>query len=165
LFTGFRKIEVFTLKWEHVLEDRVHLPMTKNGRSFDLPILQLHHKILARLRPLSGDWVFPSLQSETGHIMRPVRFKYNPHMHRRTFAMVAMQAGVLGEIVGWLLNHKPLSISCLLQRYRRRYQRPFCVPYIACVFIAFSVMLTAGEFSLSRCDLHSVLQPNRSTNH
>ncbi len=34
--------------------------MTKNGRSFDLPILQLHHEILASLRPLSKIWIFPS---------------------------------------------------------------------------------------------------------
>jgi integrase len=117
LFTGLRKTEVFTLKWEQVLEDRIHLPMTKNGRSFDLPISQLHHEILAPLRPLSSDWVFPSPKSETGHITRPVRLKYNPHMHRRTFATVAMEAGVLEEIVGRLLNHTPLSITG--QRYVR----------------------------------------------
>ena len=117
LFTGLRKTEVFTLKWEQILEDRIHLPMTKNGRSFDLPISQLHHEILAPLRPLSSDWVFPSPKSETGHITRPVRLKYNPHMHRRTFATVAMEAGVLEEIVGRLLNHTPLSITG--QRYTR----------------------------------------------
>jgi len=50
LFTGFRKTEALTLEWKNVHEDRIHLPMTKNGRSFDLPILQLHHEILAPLR-------------------------------------------------------------------------------------------------------------------
>jgi hypothetical protein len=39
LYTGFRKSEALTLEWSHVHEDRLHLPMTKNGRSFDLPIL------------------------------------------------------------------------------------------------------------------------------
>jgi integrase len=38
-------------------------------------------------------------------------------MHRRTFATVAMEAGVLEEIVGRLLNHTPLSITG--QRYTR----------------------------------------------
>ena len=46
LFTGFRKGEALTLEWKHVHEDRIHLPMTKNGRSFDLPIVDLHHSIL-----------------------------------------------------------------------------------------------------------------------
>lgn len=38
LFTGFRKTEAATLKWKHIHEDHIHLPQTKNGRSFDLPI-------------------------------------------------------------------------------------------------------------------------------
>jgi hypothetical protein len=38
-------------------------------------------------------------------------------MHRRTFATVAMEAGVLEEIVGRLLNHTPISITG--QRYAR----------------------------------------------
>lgn len=117
LFTGLRKTEALTLQWKQIHEDRIHLPVTKNGRSFDLPILQLHHDILAPLRPLSRNWVFPSPKSETGYITRPVRLKYNPHMHRRTFATIAMEAGVLEEIVGRLLNHTPRSITG--QRYAR----------------------------------------------
>ena len=34
LFTGLRKTEALTLQWKQVQEDRIHLPMTKNGRSF-----------------------------------------------------------------------------------------------------------------------------------
>jgi integrase len=117
LFSGLRKSEALTLQWNNIHEDHIHLPMTKNGRSFDLPILQLHHEILAPLRPLSRKWVFPSPKSVDGHITKPERLKYNPHMHRRTFATVAMEAGVLEEIVGRLLNHTPLSITG--QRYAR----------------------------------------------
>lgn len=117
LFTGLRKTEALTLQWKQIQEDRIHLPMTKNGRSFDLPILQIHHEILAPLRPLSRKWVFPSPKSLTGHITRPERLKFNPHMHRRTFATVAMEAGILEEIVGRLLNHTPLSITG--QRYAK----------------------------------------------
>lgn len=117
LFTGLRKTEALTLQWSHILEDRIHLPMTKNGRSFDLPIIELHHKILVPLRPLSRKWVFPSPRSVTGHITGPAKLKWSPHAHRRTFATVAMEAGVLEEIVGRLLNHTPLSITG--QRYAR----------------------------------------------
>lgn len=117
LFTGLRKTEALTLEWKNVHEGHVHLPMTKNGRSFDLPILQLHHEILAPMKGLSRQWVFPSPKAPTGHLSAPARIKWSPHSHRRTFATVAMEAGVLEEIVGRLLNHTPLSITG--QRYAK----------------------------------------------
>jgi integrase len=117
LFTGFRKSEALTLEWKHVHEDRIHLPMTKNGRPFDLPILQAHHEILAPVRGLHRRWVFPSFKGPEGRLNAPRRIQWSPHSHRRTFATVAMEAGVLEEIVGRLLNHTPLSITG--QRYAR----------------------------------------------
>ena len=115
LFTGFRKSEALSLQWKNVHEDRIHLPVTKNGRSFDLPILQTHHEILAPLRGLDREWVFPSPKAPSGHLTSPERIQWSPHAHRRTFATVAMEAGVLEEVVGRLLNHTPLSITG--QRY------------------------------------------------
>lgn len=118
LFTGLRKGEAFALEWKNVNEDHIHLPITKNGRSFDLPILQVHHEILAPVRGLSQKWVFPSPKSPSGHLQAPHRLEWSPHAHRRTFATVAMEAGVLEEFVGRLLNHTPLSIT------GARYVRP-----------------------------------------
>lgn len=115
LFTGFRKSEAFTLEWKNVHADHIHLPMTKNGRSFNFPILQIHHEILAPLKGLSRQWVFPSPKGPSGHLGAPTRLEWSPHSHRRTFATVAMEAGVLEEIVGRLLNHTPMSITG--QRY------------------------------------------------
>ncbi|WP_106610356.1 tyrosine-type recombinase/integrase [Shimia abyssi] len=115
LFTGLRKSEALTLEWKNVLDDRIHLPMTKNGRSFDLPINQVHHEILAPLKPHSRTWIFPSLKSASGHITGPEKMQWSPHTHRRTFATVALEAGIMEEIVGRLLNHTPLSITG--QRY------------------------------------------------
>ncbi|SIS87514.1 Phage integrase family protein [Roseivivax lentus] len=117
LFTGFRKGEALTLEWRNVLEDHLHLPMTKNGRSFDLPITQRHHEILAPMRGLDRRWVFPSPKGPDGRLSTPQRMSWSPHAHRRTFATVAMEAGVLEEIVGRLLNHTPLSITG--QRYAK----------------------------------------------
>jgi integrase len=117
LYTGFRKTEAFTLSWQNIHEDRIHLPVTKNGRSFDLPIVQRHHEILAPLKGLSRKWVFPSPKSPTGHLGSPTRLEWSPHAHRRTFATVAMEAGILEEVVGRLLNHTPLSLTG--QRYVR----------------------------------------------
>lgn len=115
LFTGLRKTEALTLQWKNVHEGHIHLPITKNGRSFDLPILQLHHEILAPLQGLSHQWVFPSPKAPSGHVEGPQRIKWSLHAHRRTFATVAVEAGVLEEVVGRLLNHTPLSITG--QRY------------------------------------------------
>ena len=117
LFTGFRKTEALALEWKHVRSDQIHLPTTKNGRSFDLPIIDLHHEILEPMRGLSRRWVFPSRRSEVGHIVDPARISWSPHAHRRTFATVAMEAGVLEEVVGRLLNHTPVSITG--QRYTK----------------------------------------------
>jgi integrase len=115
LFTGLRKTEALTLEWKHVHEGHLHLPMTKNGRSFDLPITQLHHELLASVRGLHKQWVFPSPRGPEGRLSVPPRISWSPHSHRRTFATVAMEAGVLEEVVGRLLNHTPLSITG--QRY------------------------------------------------
>lgn len=117
LATGLRKTEAFTLEWKHVHDDRIHLPMTKNGRAFDLPIVSRHLEILEPVRALNKQYVFPSTKSEKGCIGRAVRLRWSPHAHRRTFATVAMEAGVLEEIVGRLLNQTPKSITG--QRYTK----------------------------------------------
>jgi len=118
LFTGLRKAEALTLRWEQIQDDRIHLPVTKNGRPFDLPITEIHHEILTPLRHMRRDWVFPSPKSVAGHLANPERLPWSPHAHRRTFATVAMEAGVLEEVVGRLLNHTPRSIT------GARYVRP-----------------------------------------
>lgn len=46
-----------------------------------------------------------------GRITKPEKPNYRPHLHRRKFATVAMEAGVLEVIGGRLLNHTPISIS------------------------------------------------------
>jgi integrase len=117
LFTGFRKSEALALRWRDVHPDRIHLSMTKNGRPFDLPILDLHHDLLAPVRGLSREWVFPTPKARACHLQCPKRIDWSLHAHRRTFATVAMEAGVLEEIVGRLLNHTPISITG--QRYAR----------------------------------------------
>ena len=92
--------------------------MTKNGRPFDLPVNGRQHAILEPLRRLDPDWVIPARKFEAGHLVSPKRIPWSPHAHRRTFATVAMEAGVIEEVVGRLLNHTPLSIT------GNRYVRP-----------------------------------------
>jgi len=118
LFTGLRKSEAAALRWRDVAGDRIHIPVTKNGRPFDLPILGVHHAILDPMRRLHQEWVFPARRSASGYLKNPKQITWSPHAHRRTFATVAMEAGVIEEIVGRLLNHTPVSIT------GHRYVRP-----------------------------------------
>jgi integrase len=69
LFTGLRKTEAFTLERKNVHKDRLHLPMTKNGRSFDLPIVDAHHAILEPVHGLTGSG-FPRRRDPTRAISR-----------------------------------------------------------------------------------------------
>jgi hypothetical protein len=91
--------------------------MTRNGRPFDLPIVDIHQEILEPMRALGRDWVFPAPKSRSGHLECPARIDGSPHAHRRTFATVAMLAGILEEIAGLLLYHTPAAI--ISQRYAR----------------------------------------------
>ncbi len=74
-------------------------------------------EILAPVRGLHQQWVFPLPKGRDVRVTNPPRLKWSPHSHRRTFATVVMEAGVLEEIVGRLLNHTPLSITG--QRYAK----------------------------------------------
>ncbi len=118
LFTGFRRSEALALRWRDVHPDCIHLPMTKNGRPFDFPVVEAHREILEPMRGLSREWVFPAPKSAAGHLQSPARLPWSPHAHRRTFATVAVEAGVIEDVVGRLLNHTPLSVT------GRRYARP-----------------------------------------
>ncbi len=48
--TGLRKDEAMTLRWDQIHDDHLHLPETKNGRAFNLPLLPEHHAILEPMR-------------------------------------------------------------------------------------------------------------------
>lgn len=112
LTTGLRRSECSGLRWEHVHADHLHLPLTKNGRPFDLPLVEDHHRILEAVRGLSDEWVFPSWRGQSPHLVAPERMSSSPHAHRRTFATVAQtEAGLFEETVGRLLNHTPQSVT------------------------------------------------------
>lgn len=111
LLTGLRRMECASLQWDQIRDDHLHLPMTKNGRPFDLPLTTEHHAILAPVKGLDPKWVFPAWKAKTGHLMNPEALSWSAHAHRRTFATVATQAGLLEEIIGRLLNHTPQSVT------------------------------------------------------
>lgn len=111
LSTGLRKSEALSLRWDQVHEDHLHLPMTKNGRAFNLPLFDLHHEILKPMAVFRSDYVFPGTKHAV-HLKDPVRLPWSPHAHRRTFATVATtEADLLEETVGRLPRRREVRLS------------------------------------------------------
>jgi integrase len=118
LFTGLRRSELEALEWSRV-DDAIHLPQTKSGRAFWLPLVETHHRILDAVRGLDSRWVFPA-DSRTGHIVAWDHDDVPGTLHslRHTFATVGVEAGIPEEVVGRLLNHASKTIT------GSRYVRP-----------------------------------------
>lgn len=117
LFTGLRRSEIEQLEWSRI-DDAIHLPTTKSGREFWLPLVELHKTTLDPVRGLDDRWVFPA-GSKSGHIIA-WDHKHVPgtlHSLRHTFATTAVEAGIPEEVVGRLLNHASKTITG--QRYVR----------------------------------------------
>jgi integrase len=111
LFTGLRRDEAMALRWDQVFDDHLHLPTTKNGRPFDLPLLDVHHAIIDPMRIYRSEFVFHG-KRQALHLRRPAELPWSPHDHRRTFATVAEHdAGLSEGTVGHLLNHTPTSVT------------------------------------------------------
>lgn len=107
LTTGMRKTECLSLTWDQVLDDRIHLPETKNGKAFDVPLEPEHHVILDVARELQRKdlpWVFPSSKGD-GHMKVPQKISWTAQLHRATFATIGVNAGLSSWEVGQLLNH------------------------------------------------------------
>ena len=80
LYTGMRRDEVLTLRWERVDIDALtfRVEETKTGVPLELPITSQLAAILERRRSAAADlpegvreWVFPSPTSATGHVQDP----------------------------------------------------------------------------------------------
>ena len=80
LYTGMRRDEVLTLRWERVDMDALtfRVEETKTGVPLELPITNQLAAILERRRTASAhlpegvrEWVFPSPTSATGHVQDP----------------------------------------------------------------------------------------------
>ena len=80
LYTGMRRDEVLTLRWERVdmATPAFRVEETKTGVPLELPVTRQLNAILERRRSASEDlpedvrdWVFPSLTSASGHVEDP----------------------------------------------------------------------------------------------
>lgn len=119
IFTGMRRSEITTLRWEHIdLEGKtLHIPKTKNGDPLDLPISSYLSEVFQNRFAITGDseWVFPSTGA-TGHLVEHKKFlsrvtelsgvKFTFHDLRRTFATLAESLNIPNFALKRLLNHR-----------------------------------------------------------
>ncbi|MCY4407883.1 MAG: integrase arm-type DNA-binding domain-containing protein [Rhodospirillaceae bacterium] len=132
LYTGMRRTEIFTLRWERVDLDAglFRVEETKTGEPLELPVTRQLGEILARRRADSlvmhadlRDWVFPSITSKSGHIVEPrahyaaiteaggVKFWF--HALRNSFITVAERELMLPRsLTKRLVNHaRPRDVT------------------------------------------------------
>lgn len=119
LFTGMRRNEIASLRWDHInLEERaLHIPKTKNGDPLDLPLADYLVGLLqARKKQTKfSHWVFPS-SGKKGHIVETKKFTarvtersgvhFTLHDLRRTFITIAESLDIPHYALKRLLNHR-----------------------------------------------------------
>jgi integrase len=119
LYTGFRRREATTLRWQDVDLDagviRLAAAATKSRRTLELPTSDLVYDLLRRRREV-GDagWVFPA-NSKSGHVEEPRHFLdqvaratgivVSVHDLRRTFVSVAESTEMSVYALKALVNH------------------------------------------------------------
>lgn len=121
LFTGARKDNVLTMRWEHVsfADKKWYIPNTKNGEPHTVTLSDVVIKILNRRKKESNnsEWVFPSKASKTGHLVEPKKaikrvckkagiVGLRIHDLRRSHASWMAITGASQYVIGKALNHK-----------------------------------------------------------
>lgn len=129
LYTGLRRTEAATLKWEYInpKSRELCLPMTKNGRTHTLPLNDLAWRILQDLPRTEGNpFVFWS-DSPSGHIESPKQAwqkirtaaglpELTLHDLRRTHGSLLAISGVPLHAIGKILNHSDSSSTKIYSR-------------------------------------------------
>jgi integrase len=118
LFTGLRRNDAETLKWEQVdLKSKIlTFPDPKNHQHHELPIPTFLLTILKERKKLArNEFVFPG-NGESGHLVEPrkqmekiiqhSKVKFTPHDLRRTFITIAESLDIPAYALKRLMNHK-----------------------------------------------------------
>jgi integrase len=119
LFTGMRRNEIATLRWENIdlIGRTLTVPHTKNGDPLVLLLSAFLADLIAARRETVGqtEWVFPG-PGVTGHIVETKSFtrrvseasgvEFSLHDLRRTFITVAESLDIPAYALKRLLNHR-----------------------------------------------------------
>jgi len=131
LFTGCRKGEILSLRWDQVKldEGRLYLPVTKNGRSRSVVLNTKAKEVLetlAEYRRIDDQYLFPSRVGARRKYLNDLRKPFMKvciaagiddlriHDLRHSFASFAVMAGASLYDVQKLLGHSDISMT---QRY------------------------------------------------
>jgi integrase len=136
LYTGCRREEIMSLQWENVRldEERIFLPITKNGRSRTVHLNGRAKNVIQELlirkdqetRTRGSEYVFPSRQGTKKGYIYDLRKPFEKacqiagienfriHDLRHTFASMAVSSGADLYIVQRLLGHQDIAMT---QRY------------------------------------------------
>jgi len=120
LYSMARKSNVASMRWPEIsLESAVwRIPTTKNDTPQIVPLIEEAIEILKRrYKEATGEWVFPSKTSESGHLEEPKKAmdgilqragiqNFTLHDLRRTMGSWMAHTGASQYIIGKALNHK-----------------------------------------------------------
>lgn len=126
LLTGLRKMELFSLRWAQVdlARGAVRLLTTKGGRGRTAVLNSMALEILRKIQETADPacpWVFPAHRGD-GHLIDPRKAlrramkranitDLRPHDLRRSFASLAVNAGVDLYQVKDLLGHSTVAVT------------------------------------------------------
>lgn len=124
LFTGLRKTEIMSLKWEDIdLRSRILTARnTKNHRDHSLPLPDFLIRLLRERKPDTGKspYVFPGkdltvrirdIDDSRFRVIDESGIKFTIHDLRRTFATIAAEMGIPPYLLKKLLNHKSGDVT------------------------------------------------------
>ncbi len=118
LFTGMRKMEAASLKWDDIdlISKTITIQDTKNHEVHTLPMSDFVYELMERRsRQKTSKYIFPA-ESKTGYIYEPKKavnrvvelsgVPFTLHDLRRTFATIADSLDLPAYALKRLLNHK-----------------------------------------------------------
>jgi len=130
LFTGARRSNVQAMRWQDIDFESAQwvIPMTKNGKSHIIPLVEQAVEILKRRRlKTNSEWVFPSKRSKSGHLENPCCIwndvlkragitNLRIHDLRRTLGSWQAALGANSYVIGKSLGHSSQHATAIYAR-------------------------------------------------